>query len=337
VAERLSQIRNFLQQYQADSPHQFAAISGDASFRRYFRVQSGTEHWVLMDAPPALEDCQRFIAVAEALAAAGLQVPAVLAADSAAGLVLLQDLGDDLLQFRLQPHNAADWYRQALALLPQMQQVRATAQGPLPQFDRAFVLRELQIFLDWFLPVHLQVTPDAATSAMINMAFAQIADEVLAQPQAGMHRDFHSRNLMVQPDQSLAVIDFQDAVIGPLCYDAVSLLRDCYLRWPDTLVDTLRDEFFMQLQQQGLLPADYSLSQFQRDFDWTGLQRHLKVCGIFARLYHRDHKAGYLADLPRVVGYVRDIAARYTELAAFSQWFDTVVVPRFAEVSACGQ
>lgn len=183
MAERLSQIQNFLQQYQADSPIQFAAISGDASFRRYFRVKSNAAHWVLMDAPPALEDSQRFIAVAAALASAGLQVPQVLAADAAAGLVLLQDLGDDLLQFSLHEHNAAQWYRQALALLPQMQHVTTTSQGPLPQFDQAFVKRELQIFLDWFLPVHLQITPDATTSAMLNHTFTRIADEVLAQPQ----------------------------------------------------------------------------------------------------------------------------------------------------------
>lgn len=337
MAERLSQIRNFLQQYQADSQMQFSAISGDASFRRYFRVQSGQQHWVLMDAPPALEDSLRFIATAEALSANGLQVPTVLAQDAAAGLVLLQDLGDDLLQFRLTPHNATDWYRQALALLPKMQQVRATWQGPLPVFDRAFVLRELQIFSDWFLPVHLQLQIGADTQSLLDQSFNLIADEVLAQPQAGMHRDFHSRNLMIQPDQSLAVIDFQDAVIGPVSYDVVSLLRDCYLRWPDAMVAQLRDEFYATMQQRCTLPDDYSLEQYRRGFDWTGLQRHLKVCGIFARLYHRDQKAGYLADLPRVVGYVRDVAMLYPELSEFSLWFEQVVMPRFAKVSICAQ
>lgn len=337
MAERLSQIRNFLQQYQADSHMQFSAISGDASFRRYFRVQSGQQRWVLMDAPPALEDSLRFIATSEALAAAGLQVPAVLAQDASAGLVLLQDLGDDLLQFRLTPQNAGDWYRQALALLPKMQQVKSTWQGPLPVFDRAFVLRELQIFSDWFLPVHLQLQIDVDTQALLDHTFNIIADEVLAQPQAGMHRDFHSRNLMVLPDQSLAVIDFQDAVTGPVSYDVVSLLRDCYLRWPDALVAQLRDEFYATMQQHGRLPVGYSLEQFRRGFDWTGLQRHIKVCGIFARLYHRDQKGGYLADLPRVVEYVRDIAGLYPEISSFSQWFAEVVLPRFAKVSTCGQ
>ncbi len=337
MAERLSQIQNFLQQYQADSRMQCTALSGDASFRRYWRVQSGTQHWMLMDAPPVAADCQRFIAVAQALADAGLQVPKVLAAEPAAGLVLLEDLGDDLLQFSLTQDNMPHWYRQALALLPLQQQVRHTAEGPLPEFDRAFVLRELQIFTDWFLPVHLQLPIDSATQALLDSTFNLIADEVLAQPQAGMHRDFHSRNLMIRPDQSLAVIDFQDAVVGPVSYDAVSLLRDCYLRWPDADVALLRDEFYQLLQQHGLLSAGYSLAQFRRAFDWTGLQRHLKVCGIFARLYHRDHKAGYLADLPRVVGYVLDIAKQYPELSAFTYWFEQVVLPRFAEVGTCGQ
>lgn len=337
MAERLSQIRNFLQQYQADSHMQISAISGDASFRRYFRVQSGQQHWVLMDAPPALEDCMRFIATAEALASVGLQVPVVLAHDASAGLVLLQDLGDDLLQFSLNAQNARDWYRQALGLLPRMHQVRATTQGLLPEFDRAFVLRELQIFTDWFLPVHLQLEIGADVQALLHRTFSLIADEVLAQPQVGMHRDFHSRNLMIQPDQSLAVIDFQDAVIGPLSYDVVSLLRDCYVRWPDDLVAQLRDEFYANMLDSGVMPAEFSLAQFRRGFDWTGLQRHLKVCGIFARLYHRDQKSGYLADLPRVVGYVRDCIVSYPELTEFAKWFETIVMPRFVQVSSCGQ
>ncbi|WP_031566978.1 aminoglycoside phosphotransferase family protein [Rheinheimera texasensis] len=337
MAERLSQIQNFLQQYQADSHMQCTALSGDASFRRYWRVQSGTQHWMLMDAPPVAADCLRFIAVARALAQTGLRVPQVLKAEPAAGLVLMEDLGDDLLQFSLTEDNMQHWYRQALALLPLQQQVRDTSEGPLPAFDRAFVLRELQIFTDWFLPVHLHLPIDSATQALLDTSFGQIADEVLTQPQAGMHRDFHSRNLMILPDRSLAVIDFQDAVVGPVSYDAVSLLRDCYLRWPDADVALLRDEFYQSLQQQLLVPADYTLDQFRRAFDWTGLQRHLKVCGIFARLYHRDHKAGYLADLPRVVGYVVDIAKQYPELSAFSHWFEQVVLPRFAEVRACGQ
>jgi hypothetical protein len=334
VAERLSQIQNFLQQYQADSQMQCTALSGDASFRRYWRVQSGTQQWMLMDAPPVPADSLRFIAVAQSLADAGLRVPKVLAADPAAGLVLLEDLGDDLLQFSLTHDNMRHWYRQALALLPLQQQVRHTSEGPLPEFDRAFVLRELQIFTDWFLPVHLQLPIDPATQALLDSTFNLIADVVLAQPQAGMHRDFHSRNLMILPDQTLAVIDFQDAVVGPVSYDAVSLLRDCYLRWPDHEVALLRDEFYQSLQQQGLLPVDYTLGEFRRAFDWTGLQRHIKVCGIFARLYHRDHKAGYLADLPRVVGYVVDIAKQYPELSAFTQWFEHMVMPRFAKVSA---
>lgn len=334
MAERLSQIQNFLQQYQADSQMQYTALSGDASFRRYWRVRSGTQHWMLMDAPPVPADCLRFIAVAQELADAGLRVPKVLAADPAAGLILLEDFGDDLLQYSLTQDNMRHWYRQALALLPMQQQVRHTSEGPLPAFDRAFVLRELQIFTDWFLPVHLQLPIDSATQALLDSTFDLIADVVLAQPQAGMHRDFHSRNLMILPDQTLAVIDFQDAVVGPVSYDAVSLLRDCYLRWPDEDVALLRDEFYHSLQQQRLLPAHYSPEEFRRAFDWTGLQRHIKVCGIFARLYHRDHKAGYLADLPRVLGYIVDIAKQYPELTAFSQWFEQVVMPRFAKVSA---
>ncbi len=334
MAERLSQIRNFLQQYQASDDWQIDAVSGDASFRRYFRVRLHQQHWILMDAPPP-EDPKRFADLAEAFAAAGLQVPQVLAADYSLGFLLLTDLGDTVLQHSLTDTNASVWYRKALNLLPAIQQVRQSAQGELPHFDRAFVLRELQIFIDWFLVVHLGQQPDEATQQLLAQTFSQIANVVLAQPQGGMHRDFHSRNLMVLPDDSLAVIDFQDAVCGPLCYDLVSLLRDCYLRWPDALVDELCRTCYQQWQAAQLLPAELSEADFVRGFDWTGLQRHLKVCGIFARLYHRDQKAGYLPDLPRVVGYVADISGRYPELEAFHQWFSRDVLPHFLEGAQC--
>ena len=331
MADRMSQISQFLHQSPAAHFQTLTAISGDASFRRYFRVSNGTQHWVLMDAPAVAADLQRFIATAEAFRAAGLQVPQIVDASTADGLLLLEDFGDNLLQTNLKPSSVVDWYRQAIQLLPAIQQLRTTSDGPLPVFDAAFIDRELQIFTEWCWQSHLQEPLDAATSALLTRTFAVISENVQAQPQAGMHRDFHCRNLMVLADNSLGVIDFQDAVLGPVTYDLVSLLRDCYLRWPDALVEQLALEALAIFRQQPGWPADLSDAEFLRYLDWTGLQRHIKVLGIFCRLYHRDGKAGYLADLPRVSAYVAQISGRYAELAEFHQWFISRVAPAFVE------
>lgn len=331
MADRMSQISQFLQQSPAADFQGLTAVSGDASFRRYFRVSRPPQQWVLMDAPPVAAELQRFIDTADAFAAAGLRVPQVLAANPADGLLLLEDFGDQLLQPKLTADQVVHWYRQAIALLPAIQQIRATAQGPLPVFDGAFIARELQIFTDWCWQTHLQQTLDDVTADLLQQSFHVIATEVQSQPQAGMHRDFHCRNLMVLADQQLGVIDFQDAVIGPVTYDLVSLLRDCYLSWPDTLVEQLALEALALFRRQPDWPASLSAADFLRYLDWTGLQRHIKVLGIFCRLYHRDGKAGYLADLPRVSAYVAKISGRYAELSEFHQWFSRRVAPALAE------
>jgi aminoglycoside/choline kinase family phosphotransferase len=337
VPDRLTLICSFLSAVWPEHPYQLTAISGDASFRRYFRVVYQGNNYVLMDAPPTLEDGQRFVAVQQAFLDAGLRVPAIVQQDLANGLLLLEDLGDQLLLGLLTSDNANDWYRQALALLVKVRTIQQTSQGPIPQFDRAFLLREMQLFVDWFVKVHLSLQLTEAELAMLEQLFAFLSDAALEQPQAGMHRDFHARNLMVLPDSQLAVIDFQDIVLGPVSYDAVSLLKDCYKRWPDPVVASLRDEFFLQLQQNKVVGADWTAERFARSFDLMGLQRHIKVCGIFSRLYHRDGKAGYLPDLPRVLEYVMDAAVHYPECQAFSELLSQKIQPRLLEVMACGQ
>lgn len=335
MPDRMTFICSFLASVWPKQDYQLLPLSGDASFRRYFRVIQQNQPYVLMDAPPTLEDGARFVAVQQALVAQEVRVPAVVAQDLANGLILLEDLGDSLLLSELNDNTVVPRYQQALALLSQVRRVRATAQGPLPVFDQAFLLREMQLFIDWFCLVHLQLELSDAEQQLLAKTFSLLADSALAQPQAGMHRDYHARNLMVLPDQSLAVIDFQDMVFGPVSYDAVSLLKDCYLRWPDAVVAQLRDDFFTQLQQSGELGADWNKTRFAQSFDWMGLQRHIKVCGIFARLYHRDGKAGYLPDLPRVVAYVADTAALYNEFADFSALLQAKILPRFFEVTRC--
>lgn len=337
MPDRMTLICSFLSSIWPEHPYELTAISGDASFRRYFRVSYQGKNYVLMDSPPTLEDGQRFMAVQQAFLAAGLRVPMILQQDLAAGLLLLEDLGDQLLLGLLTAETADSWYRQALDELHKIRSIRATSQGSLPQFDHAFLLREMQLFIDWFVKVHLSLELSEDELAMLAQLFEFLADAALAQPQAGMHRDYHARNLMVLADQQLAVIDFQDIVIGPVSYDAVSLLKDCYKRWPDAFVAEQRDAFFLQLQQSGVLDARCSREQFARSFDLMGLQRHIKVCGIFSRLYHRDGKAGYLADLPRVLDYVMDAAANYAECQAFSVLLRQKIQPRLLEVMACGQ
>jgi hypothetical protein len=306
---------------------QLEPITGDASFRRYFRVSKASQSYILMDAPTPAEDCGRFVATQQAFVQAGLEVPQIIAQDIQQGLLLLKDLGDTLLLAKLTEETAATFYRQALAQLTQVRKISATSAGPLPTFDQAFLLREMQIFIDWFVVEHLQLSLSEHELSMLQRHFLLLADSALQQPQAGMHRDYHSRNLMLQDDGSLAVIDFQDAVTGPVSYDAVSLLKDCYIKWPIQLVKDLCQEFYQDLVQQAELSAEISLEQFQQWFDWMGLQRHIKVCGIFCRLYHRDGKSGYLADLPRVFDYVLEVTSLYPELQELDFWLKTKVKP----------
>ncbi len=310
-------------------------ISGDASFRRYFRVVTADANYIVADSPTALVPILPFIALANAYADAGLTVPKVIAFDSEQGFMLLSDLGDTQLLSVLTEQNVVDYYRRALALLPRVASVlesrdpvSGTAQ-PLPLYDEAFVRRELHIFIEWLLERHLQLqlTPDE--QALLDKSFAILVQNALAQPKAGMHRDFHSRNLMLQ-DDVLCVIDFQDAVIGPVTYDAVSLLRDCYIRWPQPMVLELMQHHYQLLIGEGLLSAQTPFSQYQRWFDLMGLQRHIKAAGIFARLNYRDNKPGYMADIPLTLSYIVDISSAYPELEPFSDWVNTRVLGAFA-------
>lgn len=327
MPERMQLIQRFLAACFPGETIQLDPITGDASFRRYFRFSRALQHYILMDAPTPTEDCGRFVATQQAFASAGLQVPQIIAQDIQQGFLLLSDLGDTLLLSKLTEDTACSFYRQALAQLAQIRRISATSAGPLPVFDQAFLMREMQIFIDWFVLQHLQLSLSEQEQSMLQRYFLLLADSALQQPQAGMHRDYHSRNLMLQPDGSLAVIDFQDAVTGPISYDAVSLLKDCYIKWPTELVQTLSQEFYQNLVAQEELSAEVSPDQFQQWFDWMGLQRHIKVCGIFCRLYHRDGKSGYLTDLPRVFDYVLEVTSRYPELQELDLWLNTKVKP----------
>ncbi len=275
-----------------------------------------------------------FVRNAAALLARQLLAPEVKAVDYEQGLLAVSDLGDTQLISRLNEHNVLAWYGKAIDLLPRLGAVDLA----LEPFDAAFMARENSIFPEWLLGHHLKLTLSDEEQQLLDETFACLTTCNLAQPQGVMHRDFHSRNLMVcggdTPESStLAIIDFQDMVIGPLTYDLVSLLKDCYVRWSDEVIDEGMRHGFATLQQAGLL-GELDYASFRRDADLTGMQRHLKAAGIFTRLYHRDGKPGYLKDIPRTLGYVVDVCrthgSAYPVLARFGQWLEQVVLPGIA-------
>ncbi len=306
---------------------QVALISGDASFRRYFRVQLPKQSFIAMDSPPDLVPVAPFIALANAYQARGIKAPEVKAAELSQGFLLLSDLGDTQLLDALNSDNVSHYYGRALALLDQVLTITEADGESLPDYDDEFVLRELNIFLEWLVQHHLKLNIDDQTREMVDECFGLLIDNVALQPKVGMHRDYHSRNLMLCDDE-LAVIDFQDAVIGPITYDAVSLLRDCYVRWSDEVITPLIAQHYQQMRTLGLIDETVSLSQYRRWFDLMGMQRHLKAAGIFCRLNYRDAKPGYMKDIPLTLSYVRDIGAQYPEFTPFITWLDTQVIPK---------
>ena len=288
--------------------------SADASFRRYFRIESkkpGFDTLIVMDAPPQHEPLDAFIQVDLLLSEAGLNVPKILEQNIVDGFLLLNDLGTKTYLAELNNETADDLYKDATHALVQMQM--ASKPGVLPNYDEALLQRELDLFPEWYLRKHLQIELSALQETQIKQSFALIIENNLAQAKVYVHRDYHSRNLMVTAKNNPGVIDFQDAVYGPITYDASSLWRDAYIAWPEERVIDWVIKFWEEGRKAGLpMPNDFG--QFYRDFEWMGLQRHLKILGIFARLFHRDGKDGYLKDIPLVLEYAIATANRYIEL-----------------------
>lgn len=339
---RLEELARWLRQVLAPShPDQLriVPVSGDASFRRYFRVRLGdpdaaNPSWIAMDAPPALEDCRPFCAIAESWRAHGVPVPQIFARDLERGFLLLSDFGDALLLGLLRPDlerdepaRADQLYRLAIDHLLRLQTAPAPAPAdyPLPPYDRALLAREMELFRDWLVGRLLSMELDAAEQALIDEAFERLIQNALEQPQVCVHRDYHSRNLLLTPGEGLGILDFQDAVTGPYTYDLVSLLRDCYIRWPQEQVRTWALYYWREARKAGI--ADAGEADFLRWFDLMGVQRHLKAAGIFARLSIRDGKHGYLGDVPRTLGYIDNVLGSYPEFAGFHQWLKRKVLP----------
>jgi len=296
----------------------FNMVSGDASFRRYFRFEFQQQNYLAVDAPPQTESNKEFLEIARGFSLAGIHVPDILAVDLQHGFWVLQDFGDTLLFDCIQQPNITDLYTRALDVIPLMQSV---SDLNLPYFDDALLELEFDLFNHWLLQKHLQLSLSEREIEIIRNAQDAVEAEFKAQPKVLMHRDYHSRNLMILPNEQIGVIDFQGAVIGPITYDAVSLLRDCYVTLPTEQVDTLLRYWHQQYYSQ------YPQDTFLRWFDFVGMQRHIKASGIFCRLCYRDGKSGYLSDIPVTLKHLIGVAKAYPETAQFAELVQKRILP----------
>ena len=319
--ERQRSLESWLARIQANRAFTLTPASADASFRRYFRVNyADGNSAVVMDAPPDKEDCRPWLQVQRLFHSAGAHVPEVLAEDLQQGFLLISDLGSSTyLQCLRQatPQQATQLYGDATAALIHIQ--TASRRDQLPAYDSALLQRELALFPDWYLSRHLGLSLSAAQQEVLAQAFAKILAVNLAEAQVFVHRDYHSRNLMfLAGDGNPGIIDFQDAVYGPISYDLVSLFKDAYIAWEEeqTLDWLIR---YWEAARRVALPVPADFAEFHRNYEWMGAQRHLKVLGIFARLYHRDGKAGYLDDMPLVADHLQRTCARYRELGPLAK------------------
>jgi len=345
---RLQTLTRWVKQFPGLEHAEPEPVAGDASFRRYFRVFGSVSgdpdrpddrrSFIVMDAPPEHEDCRPFVAIARHWHAQGIAVPAILREDLEQGLLLLEDFGDNLMLGALNESSADALYHGALDELVAIQQVRATAEYLLPPYNSELLDREMALFPDWLLTGKLGMALDNSELALLDTTFALLRESALAQPVVTVHRDYHSRNLLVPPGAVPAdsgndgtdrvrpgVIDFQDAVCGPVTYDLVSLLKDCYINWPAHRVEQWQERFRQQTLRAGLHNADHDT--FNQWFELMGMQRHLKAAGIFARLDIRDGKPGFLRDIPRTICYLVQASGRQPALRHFHAWLTDRVLP----------
>jgi aminoglycoside/choline kinase family phosphotransferase len=323
--ERLSLLKQWLSDSLELESFELAMASGDASFRRYFRLtQSGMPSRIVMDAPPPQEDCRPFAEMTARLRETGVHAPEILAMDLEQGFMVLEDFGDATLLPNLTQESADQLYGSAMTSLLTFQQSAKT--DNLPAYDEPMLMREMQLFPDWLLEKHLDLKLSDDSKKMLARTFNALTEAALEQPKVFVHRDYHSRNLMLLSDNRLGVIDYQDAVLGPVTYDLVSLLRDCYIAWDDALVSRWCHAYLEGAIATGVMNETHRL-RFKRWFDWMGVQRHLKASGIFARLNHRDGKPGYLRDIPRTLNYIVNVGKQYEELMPLSEFVSRRVLP----------
>ncbi|WP_455199381.1 aminoglycoside phosphotransferase family protein [Kaarinaea lacus] len=329
MPERLGLLTQWLREVLDDGDIEITPASEDASFRRYFRVTSDThpgQTLIVMDAPPDKEDTAPFIAISRLLVDAGVHAPEVMNINSVQGFLLLTDLGSQPYLDALNDTSVDELYGDALDTLLRMQRDVPHETSTLPPYDLTLLLREMELFREWYLAKYRNLALTDDQQHMLDAIYQRLAESALSQPEVFVHRDYHSRNLMVTQENNPGVLDFQDAVIGPLTYDLVSLLRDCYIQWPRERVEKWALAYLHQAAGEGVfeLSKDMTDEVLLRWFDWMGVQRHLKASGIFARLWLRDGKPGYLDDIPRTLGYVREVCSRYEELFPLYEFLESL-------------
>lgn len=332
MSERLERARRWIEQALDLDRVELAPASADASFRRYFRFESGAGSMILMDAPPGMEDSRPYVAVSALLADAGVHVPAILALDLESGFLLLEDLGTRSYMDALDDGHADALYADAVETLIAMQ--RNVAPDAVGEYAPALVRAELELFTDWFLDRHLGIDPGGRIGAALARAFDLLVDRFDRLDKVFVHRDYHSRNLMRTGDRNPGVLDFQDAVAGPAAYDVISLFRDVYVEWPEARVEGWMRDYHARAHAVGV-PVPDGPEEFLRDADFVGAQRHIKIAGIFCRLFHRDGKADYLRDIPLTLRYLARECARRPELGELGRLLEELdLVERLRERQA---
>lgn len=322
MSERMKRLRDWLDRALETREYDFEPASEDASFRCYYRVRTSGDTFIVMDAPPEVEDCGPFLDVTARLRDCGVNVPEVYASDLKHGFLLLGDLGTELYLQHLDGETSDALYTDAIDALLLIQE-KAPVQD-LPDYDETLLRAEMNLFRDWLLAEHLGLQLNAEEQLQFDAVCRLLADTALDQPQVFVHRDYHSRNLIVH-ERNPGIIDYQDAVLGPVTYDLVSLLKDCYIKWPKEKIVEWQRYFYERCRLEPV--RRMQVSEFHRCFDFMGVQRHLKASGIFARLYHRDGKAGFLSDVPRTLSYITDLEGRYPGLEFLIAYIRTRVLP----------
>jgi aminoglycoside/choline kinase family phosphotransferase len=319
-----SSFHDWLAAYFKSTDFTLAPLVGDASFRHYFRITFSGKSWIAMDASAEKEKCPQFIAIAKALRAKGVRTPEIFTFEKSAGFILLEDFGDKLFLNQLNTTNAEALYGKALESLLMLSTCKTITAYTLPFFTASFMREEMNLFQEWFLEKYLRLTLSASTQNELSRVFDVLTESCATQPYVFMHRDYHSANLMVLSEDRVGVLDFQDAFIGPVTYDLVSLLRDCYIEWPDELVKKL------VLHYHHMLAMNVSETEFLRWFDWMGVQRHLKALLTFSRKFCRDNNSHYLQHIPRTVNYVLRVSAQYPELKTLSNFIKENILEQLA-------
>ena len=324
MSERYESLQNWLIESLKTSDFILKPASEDASFRYYYRLALDNKTFIVMDAPPDQEDCKPFVRVSKQLHACNVNVPTIHNMDLEQGFLLLSDFGDDHYLNKLSKLTANNLYSDAIETILSMQ-ISCDTEG-LSRYNEALLRREMSLFTDWLQDKHLGIVLDVDQTKMMDTLFDLLITNALEQPQAFVHRDFHSRNLMLTKERNPGVIDFQDAVVGPITYDLVSLLKDCYIKWTKNEINGWVNFYLDELALHDS-KSDLDREQFQRWFDLMGVQRHLKASGIFARLSHRDDKHDFLKDIPRTLSYIVDLSSTYKELLPLCELIETSILP----------